>query len=390
MNNKIKIFELDVQSLKKQLCIPGISCTVVRNQEIIWTKGIGYADIRNQRLATPQTTYSLASITKTFASIVLLQLVENNILELDTPISGFGIKLNGTNEVTVRHLLSHTSRGIPGSQFCYSERRFFYLEQIMNAITGYSFSKLVIDKVIKPLNLSSTAPCIMKGNPSFLKAFEKLAKPYVFDSTNKIEETSSPSFFSVTGGLISSVEDMSIYCNALNNNMLLSPSMKAIAWNNCLSNDGQKLPYGLGWFVQDFEGHHIVWHHGRECGFSSLIIKIPDENISLVLLANNEELSYSFPLSKGDIMVSPFAIAFLKVFTPQYIQLCNTIIDWDGSEETLKQQMIKIADSEERELLLKDIIAHYFINLRFNQSNSKKMFAIASILFPDKNIRVYI
>ncbi len=391
-NKKIRKFEIEIECLQKQLCIPGISGAIIKNQEIIWNKGMGYSDLSVQRIASPETTYFISSITKTFASIILLKLVEEHALNIDDPVSNFGIKIKSLGQITVRNLLSHTSQGIPGSQYSYSDRRFYFLEQVMSEATSCSFYELLMDMIIKPLKLCSTVPCVMKENSNFLRVFERLAKPYIIDNnTNMPKETIYPSFFGVNDGLISSVEDISIFSNALDNNLILSQKTKEMAWTNFLSNDGEKLPYGLGWFVQFFEGHHLVWHHGWNRGFSSLIIKVIDENISLILLANNEELSCSFPLSEGDVTKSPFAIAFIKAFVPKYDRLCNTFIDWSVSEEVLKQQVGDIARSEECDLLLKEIISQCLINLRFKQENTvKKLYSLASNLFPDKSINIHI
>lgn len=390
--NKIKKFESEIERLQKQLRIPGISVAVTKNRDIIFTKGIGYSDLSVLRTAAPQTTYFISSITKTFASAIILKLAEENALDIDAPVFDFGIKIKSPGRITVRNLLSHTSGGMPGSQYDYSDRRFYLLEQVMLKASGCSFAGLLTDIIIKPLKLYSTIPCTMTDNPNFPGAFLRLAKPYVIDDeTNMPKKTNYTSFFGANDGLISSVEDLSVFSNALDSNSIISQKTKEMAWANYISNDGRKLPYGLGWFVQLFEGRRFVWHHGWSRGFSSLILKATDENTCLVLLANNEELSRPFPLTDGDVTMSPFATAFIKAFVPKYDKLCDTFIDWSAGEEVLKRQLRDIAGSGEYNLLLNEIISQCLINLRFRQDNAvKKLCSLASDLFPDKNIKMLI
>lgn len=78
------------------------------------------------------------------------------------------------------------------------------------------------------------------------------------------------------------------------------------------SNSGKKLPYGLGWFVQEYQGMKLVWHYGHAPrAYSSLILKCLDRDATLILLANSDGASALFDLGEGDVMKSPFASAFI-------------------------------------------------------------------------------
>jgi hypothetical protein len=83
-----------------------------------------------------------------------------------------------------------------------------------------------------------------------------------------------------------------------------------------VSNDGRRLPYGFGWFVQDYHGSRLIWHHGSMPDFSALILKVPAKNLTLIVLANSDALSHPFPKMEadGDIMQSAFASAFVRSF----------------------------------------------------------------------------
>ena len=113
---RIARFETLLETLRQELKIPAYSAAIVKDQKVIWAKGFGYADVENKIPATEHTAYHLASLTKTFASTILMQLVQDGKIKLDDPVSKYGITLESDGVIRVRHLLSHTSEGNPGEQ----------------------------------------------------------------------------------------------------------------------------------------------------------------------------------------------------------------------------------------------------------------------------------
>ena len=84
-----------------------------------------------------------------------------------------------------------------------------------------------------------------------------------------------------------------------------------------LLNNGEKIPYGLGWFIGTYKKHRIVFHTGwQPSSFSALYVKIPNKNMTLILLANSEDLIAPFmqDLGTGNIESSPFAVSFFRIF----------------------------------------------------------------------------
>ena len=94
--------------------------------------------------------------------------------------------------------------------------------------------------------------------------------------------------------------------------VVVSPDTLNLAWNRVGS-----LPTGLGWFVQSYNNHKLVWHFGMEKdAYSSLILKVPDKDLTFILLANSDGLSAPYSLENGDVTKSLFAQIFLKLFVP--------------------------------------------------------------------------
>src|SRR5262245_662766 len=166
---------------------------VARGNDIIWTKEFGYADVATRAPVTPDTVFHLASLTKPFAAVVLLQLDESGQLDLDAPVDQFGIALTADGVIRVRHLLTHTSEGQPGEVFRYSGNRFAELDKVITGVTGKSFAALVSERVLTPLGLTSTAPnpynptaCAAAGREpeSFLR---RSARGYAFDGATPVD-----------------------------------------------------------------------------------------------------------------------------------------------------------------------------------------------------------
>ena len=96
--------------------------------------------------------------------------------------------------------------------------------------------------------------------------------------------------------------------------MVTSDSL-ARAWQAPTGRDGEFLPHGLGWFVQTYAGEPVVWQFGvAENASSSVIAIAPTHGLTLILLANSDDLVKPFAMETGDLMLSPFARLFMELF----------------------------------------------------------------------------
>lgn len=115
-----------------------------------------------------------------------------------------------------------------------------------------------------------------------------------------------------SAGMISTALDLAKFDAAMNRDAIVSARSKAAMYTPARSNSGARLPYGLGWFIQVVDGQQVVWHYGHAPGaYSSLWLKVPATDATLILLANSDGASGSFDLGKGDVLRSPFAKLFL-------------------------------------------------------------------------------
>ena len=95
----------------------------------------------------------------------------------------------------------------------------------------------------------------------------------------------------------------------------MRPAALAFALTPPTGANRQPLPHAYGWFVQSYNGEPVVWQFGvSDNASSSMIVMLPRRGLTLILLANSQGLARPFPLSAGDVTVSPFARLFLSVF----------------------------------------------------------------------------
>ena len=343
-------FKARVEKLREQLGIPGLSIAVRYRQQILFTKGFGYANLEEQIPATPETPYNLASLTKPFAAAVLMKLVEEGRLDLDAELAellattaitrgrhtfhGYAdacrklraasrdsssrryasligdVRCN-SERITVRHLLTHTAQGMPGENYRYNGYLFGFLASVAEAASGKDFDQLLVETIIQPLGMDRTLPSwdeqIKKGLLMERAAYYR-----------KVHSEFVPSGYrtrlSAAAGMVSTVMDLATFDQAMDRNLILSEAGKEAMFTATASNSGRRLPYGLGWFVQQYRGMKLVWHYGyAPKAYSSLILKSLDRDATLILLANSDGASARLGLGAGDVLKSPFASAFIEM-----------------------------------------------------------------------------
>jgi CubicO group peptidase (beta-lactamase class C family) len=254
-------FAAQLDSLRLAHQIPGMSAAIVDNERIVWSRGLGFGDVAGGKRATDTTCFHLASLTKPFASVIIMQLVEEGLLDLDDPVSEYGVDLSSNGVILVRHLLTHTSEGTPGSSYRYNGARFDQLGRVIERASGRTFGELLVERILGPLQLRHTAP--------------------------NVEDRVS---FALTG------LDRDEYME------------------NMATAYGNTLPYGLGWFIQQREGVELQWHYGYWFGTSTLIVRAPELERTFIVLANSDMMSRPYGLDIGDVWRSPFARLFLESY----------------------------------------------------------------------------
>ncbi|MGZ8537230.1 MAG: serine hydrolase domain-containing protein [Flavisolibacter sp.] len=339
----ITSFEKKLEALRKHYHIPSLSVGIVNERKLTWKKGFGYSDVENKKVPNEHTVYQLASITKTFGSIILMQLVEEGKVSLNDPISKYGINLGGRwgndERITVKHLLTHTASGNlfngykPGYSFNYNGDWYHRLGQVIEKASGLTFGELLMKNIINPLHLKNTVPSINDSINFRLTGYNKdsfsqnIAKPYNW-AGKKLNRVNFSYGFGPAAGIMSSVADLAIYSMAIDEKLFLKAETWEQTFTSFVTPKGKAIQYGLGWYVTYYNDVKIIWHTGWWFGYSTLMIKIPEKDLTFIVLANSQDLTRPFyftffpvplpnPFEKSlnsDLMASDFARVFVDHF----------------------------------------------------------------------------
>lgn len=317
----VEDFARTADAVRAALRIPGLSVAVVRNGELVLARGFGMADVEAGTPATSETLYPIGSITKTFTSTLMLQLAEEGRLDLDHDVKRY-VEWEVSPDIRIRHVLSHTSEGVPGTRFVYSSR-FNWLDNVVEAATKESFRSLMAARVLGPAALARTLPG--EEREGYAESLAGLAAPYRSGENGAMLRSQYPPMaLHSSSGLSSTVADLARYSIALDDGRLLSPAAQALAFTPTLTTSGQALPYGLGWYTQLVGRERVVWHTSWwPDAYSGLLVKVPARKLTLVLLANSDALS-SPQGGAANVLLYPIANAFLRTFVADGGKLTGT------------------------------------------------------------------
>lgn len=294
--------------------IPGLSVAVVRKGKLVKAKGYGLANLELRVPATSRSLYDLCSIAKGFVATAIMMLVEEGRLGLEDRITQHLSGLpEAWGEITIRHLLSHTS-GIkdffndiptnvrqdytdeefiklvadqplnfqPGERYSYSNTGYHLLGMVLRKITGKPYEEVLAERIFRPLGMSAT----------HLNAIQEVLPNRVSGYTWRDGRWLNCDYWSPTtkdyagGGFSSTVLDMAKWDLALVRERLLKRPTLEKMWTGALLKSGERAGYGFGWGVTERNGHRIVGHGGGRPGFSTDITHLPDDDLAVIVLTN--------------------------------------------------------------------------------------------------------
>ena len=294
--------------------IPGLSLVVVKNGEVIKAAGYGLADRKLKIAATPDTVYKIASAGKQFIATGIMLLVQDGRIGLDDPLTRF---LDGAPEawsaITIRHLLTHTAglireapafdpfkvqsdadvlrsayplplRFAPGQKWEYSNTGYFALAEIIRKVSGQAWGDYLADKVFKPLGMQST-----RTTPT--TTAEKIAR-YAQGYVDNDNPRDAPQWLALrpSGAFLSTVRDLARWDAALRTDSVLTGATRRQMWTPVTLNDGATYPYGFGWMMTTVKGHRLIHHPGGMPGFRSDIARFVDDDVSIIVLMNLDDV----------------------------------------------------------------------------------------------------
>jgi len=321
----LSLFGGYIDALRIQAGIPGMSGAIVGDAGLLWNQSFGQRDIATQDATRTDTPFHLDGLTQMVTASMVLQCVDQGRVALNTPIWVFAPS-SADAGATVGQVLSHTTGSVGNLSFNYNTQRVEVLKFVVETCSGMTFRQAfkatlqrlgMADSVPGPDAPLPELPNADVATPSdaarYRSILQRLATPYAVNTLNVPTATSyGVKTLGAAYGLVSTVFDFAKFDLALKNDVLFSRETRVAAWSNPVNANGQALPHGMGWFVQTYNGEPIVWQYGiGAAASSSLVITLPNRNVTLILLANSDGLAKPASLSAGDITVSPFARVFL-------------------------------------------------------------------------------
>jgi CubicO group peptidase (beta-lactamase class C family) len=308
---------------------PGLSVGIVHDQEVIWTRGFGYADVEQQTPAAPDTLYRIASITKLFTNTAILHLRDAGKLQLDDPITRYLPWFNIQNHhsdappITIRHLITHTS-GLPReAAFPYwTDAEFPTLEQIQEKlpiqeailptetrwkysnlalsmageivaiVSGQPYADYVQEHILDPLGMKHTLVRSPEpGNPQLATGYgRRLPDGSRSSSPYTDSQGCTPAF-----NMSSTVEDLARFAmlhfrdGPAGGVQILRGStlreMQRIHWLEPKWQAG----WGLGFRIMRQGDKTYVGHGGAVLGYRTLLQLCPADKIAVVVLTNADD-----------------------------------------------------------------------------------------------------
>lgn len=289
----------------------------------LYTKSLGRANFQFDIPNTNATKYKIASITKLFTSVLIMQLVEQGRINLSNPIATYlpNYGGEGATRVSVYHLLTATSgiesnekemtpeeipliylrpyttsqlldtfcsgklENIPGQVWNYNNADYVILGKIIEAVYHKSYTDVLSQQILKPLNIQNT------GMFSTSKVIKNLANVYEVTDSLHIENT-PPMYtenYYAAGGLYSTAEDLLKFADGLYTYKLVSKESCEAIIKPYLSG------YGLGLWISTLTVNNhkvrVAERQGAIWGTKTRLIRVPEKDITLILLSNAQTTS---------------------------------------------------------------------------------------------------
>ncbi|MGH8838146.1 MAG: serine hydrolase domain-containing protein [Jiangellaceae bacterium] len=312
--------------------VVGLAVGVVRNGSLEFFHGHGLADIGSNTPVTEDTVFRIASITKTFTAIAVMQLWEQGLVGLDAAANDYlrAYRLipatAGWRPATVRHLLTHTA-GIrevlhlsgllrmrdlgetvklgrpvpslaeyyrgglrvdaePGTRFMYTDHGFATLGQIVEDVSGQPLDRYFREHIFEPLGMADSD--LVRSE----RVKPRLATGYELRSGGATAVTDYELVTVGGGAVYSTPRDMAGYLAALlgggagEHGSVLKPATMAMMFEPQYQPDPRIPGFGLGFFRTNLGGHLAVEHDGILPGFDSQIFLAPDDGVGVMAFAN--------------------------------------------------------------------------------------------------------
>lgn len=308
--------------------IPGVSIVAIRGGKRVLSRAWGIRDFETGAPMTVSTVQPIYSVSKHITAALILKLAARNKLDIDTPVAAYLPEwFSDEPDLRVRNLLRNTSglpeflsipaaatldsragatladvmalvdreprRFAPGERHGYSNSNYTALALIAERVTGQRFAELVQAELFVPVRLASMGEC---------STTPPVARGYVGDQKRFDLPVNLAVTYAGTGGICASAEALAQWIGLFASGRILPRSRIAEMTAEAPVGAGYIPPYGYGLSVAEIGGRRAWWHTGAGEGWGAFAAHFPDDDLTLVVLAN-----------KGPLWVTDLAIPVARV-----------------------------------------------------------------------------
>ena len=338
---QIRLFTAWIEGQMESRDLPGLAVGVVANQELAWARGFGYADRERGIPMSPSTRFRIASHSKLFAALAIVQLRDEGLLQLEDPVSAhlpwFRVRpaSEGDPPITVEELLTHSSglpreadahwttmdfptreelRALiperqsaysPETRWKYSNLAFGVAGLLVEEITGMEWADYVEARILQPLGMSATT--VDQEDPGLAVGYGRRMP----DGSREILPFMDSRGMAAATGMTSTVEDMARFVKAqfraypmsdadtegsgdgrltgaAANSILTHASLRQMHRIRRVENDWSR-GSGLGFAVSRDGGHVLVGHGGGYPGYTTQTLFDPERRVGVIVFTNAQD-----------------------------------------------------------------------------------------------------
>lgn len=332
---------------------------VAKEGEILFNKGYGYANYEEKIKNTPDTLFAIGSITKQFTAMAIMQLYEKGLLDLEDAVSKYLPDVIEGDNITIRHLLTHTSGLVnytdfllemveapedtsidfvlglfkdeplifePGTQWQYSNSGYVLLGYIVEKVSGVSYDEYLKENIFKPLEMNNTGTYYDKMEEDYAIGYMGIT-----ELTPVHEDEIVLKIAYGAGNILSTVNDLYKWDRALQTEKLVKKEtldmifdiQEKMPESDMYTFDG----YGFGWFVENNpELGKIVSHGGNTLSYSAQLSKYVDKDITIIITTN-----------AGSYVLGPVEETLVDILMGNSYELPESLVEIELDAEVLKE-----------------------------------------------------
>ncbi len=302
--------------------LPALSIALVDDQQIVWARGFGFADVQKQTPATADTVYRVGSVSKLFTDLAVMQLVEQGRLELDAPVSRVLPEFAPRNPfkapITLRQLMSHRSGLVreppvghyfdasppplldvvkslagttlvfePGTRTKYSNAGIAVVGAVVERMGGKPFPMAIESALLSPLGMARSS---FEPTQALVQQMAH-GLMWTYDG----QTVATPTFLLGTGpagNLVSSVSDLGRFVSFLfaQGRGPAGAVIKAETLKSMIDprpgKSGETPDFGLGFAISRLDGERAIGHNGAVYGFASEVKALPNQKLGAVVITS--------------------------------------------------------------------------------------------------------